>query len=79
MRYQSAMDAQRYKQSKLMSASKNSLPQRKTPLSLEIDALEVYTHSLFYEFQEELIRACVHCGCKSMIVNEDIETIYIID
>ncbi|KAL2924977.1 Protein FAR1-RELATED SEQUENCE 5 [Bienertia sinuspersici] len=45
MRYESAMESQRHKQSKLLSQSKNSKPQRKTPLDLEKHASELYTHT----------------------------------
>ncbi|KAL2944102.1 Protein FAR1-RELATED SEQUENCE 5 [Bienertia sinuspersici] len=47
MRYQSAMDSQRHKQSKLLSESKNSKPHRKTPLDLEKHASKLYTHTFF--------------------------------
>ncbi|KAL2893434.1 Protein FAR1-RELATED SEQUENCE 5 [Bienertia sinuspersici] len=70
MRYQSAMDAQRYKQSKLVAASKYSIPHRKTPLDLEIHASE---------FQSELIAASFDCGLQNVTISEDMETFCIID
>ncbi|XP_074314281.1 protein FAR1-RELATED SEQUENCE 5-like [Silene latifolia] len=52
MRFQSAMDQQRYTQKSLDRDSDHSLPQTKTLLSLEVHASTVYTHTLFYEFQQ---------------------------
>ncbi|KAL2900464.1 Protein FAR1-RELATED SEQUENCE 5 [Bienertia sinuspersici] len=79
MRYQSAMDCQRHKQSKLLSESKNSKPQRKTRLDLEKHASELYTHTVFYEFQNELLAACCNCGLHSMIPEEDVQIVTLID
>ncbi|KAL2905241.1 Protein FAR1-RELATED SEQUENCE 5 [Bienertia sinuspersici] len=79
MRYQSVMDSQRHKQSKLLSESKNSKPQRKTPLDLEKHASELYTQTVFYEFQNELLAACFDCGLHSMIAEEDVHIVTLID
>lgn len=73
------MDVQRHKQSKLMYDCNNSTPKRKTPLDLEIHALKVYTHSIFYDFQVELVAACFDCGCQGMEKDDHIENISIID
>ncbi|KAK9668943.1 hypothetical protein RND81_13G097500 [Saponaria officinalis] len=61
MRYQTAMDAQRWKHSKLTADSKNSSSVLATPLLLEKHASEFYTPSIFYEFQEELKESCFRC------------------
>ncbi|XP_074267103.1 protein FAR1-RELATED SEQUENCE 5-like [Silene latifolia] len=55
MRFQSAMDQQRYTQKSLDRDSDHSLPQTKTLLSLEVHASTVYTHALFYEFQQQAL------------------------
>lgn len=62
----SAMDAQRHKQAKLNSDNKHSKPQRRTPLEIEFHASEVYTHSIFRDFQTELIAALFNCGMSEM-------------
>ncbi|KAK9667988.1 hypothetical protein RND81_13G026600 [Saponaria officinalis] len=57
MRFQTAMDGQRWKHSKLTADSKNSSPILSTPLKLERQASEFYTPNVFYEFKEELKQA----------------------
>ncbi|XP_074300369.1 protein FAR1-RELATED SEQUENCE 5-like [Silene latifolia] len=51
MRFQSAMDAQPWKHSKLTADSKNSSPILSTPLSIEKKCAEFYTPPVFYDFQ----------------------------
>ncbi|XP_074283759.1 protein FAR1-RELATED SEQUENCE 5-like [Silene latifolia] len=53
MRFESAMDAQRWKQSKLIAESKNSFPDLETPHLLEKHASEFYTPVMFSEFKNE--------------------------
>ncbi|XP_074271233.1 protein FAR1-RELATED SEQUENCE 5-like [Silene latifolia] len=62
MRFESAMDAQRWTHSKLVAQSKNSFPQLSTPLVLEKHASEIYTPTIFGEFQKEVEAACYSCG-----------------
>ncbi|XP_074267091.1 protein FAR1-RELATED SEQUENCE 2-like [Silene latifolia] len=62
MRFQSAMDQQRYTQKYLDRDSDNSLPQTKTLLSLEVHASTVYTHALFYEFQQQCVDSLNSCS-----------------
>ncbi|KAK9672833.1 hypothetical protein RND81_12G127800 [Saponaria officinalis] len=66
MRYESAMDAQRWKQSKLIADSKNSFANLLTPLDLEKHASEFYTPTIFFEFQDELKAACFSCGVENI-------------
>ncbi|KAK9751032.1 hypothetical protein RND81_02G237200 [Saponaria officinalis] len=79
MRYQTAMDAQRWKNSKLTADSKNSSPVLATPLLLEKHASEFYTPSIFYEFQEELKESCFRCGLEKISKEEKTEKISVID
>ncbi|XP_074306242.1 protein FAR1-RELATED SEQUENCE 5-like [Silene latifolia] len=65
MRFQSAMDQQRYTQKSLDRDSDHSLPQTKTLLSLELHASTVYTHALFYEFQQQ----CVDVGVSVLNID----------
>ncbi|XP_074277314.1 uncharacterized protein LOC141600956 [Silene latifolia] len=62
MRFQSAMDQQRYTQTSLDRDSDHSLPQTKTLLSLEVHASTVYTHALFYEFQQQCVDYLNSCS-----------------
>ncbi|XP_074277128.1 protein FAR1-RELATED SEQUENCE 5-like [Silene latifolia] len=64
MRFESAMDAQRWKQSKLIADSKNSFPNLETPHPLEKHAYVFYTPVIFSEFQVEWNAACFTCGVK---------------
>ncbi|XP_056695421.1 protein FAR1-RELATED SEQUENCE 9-like [Spinacia oleracea] len=64
LRYDSALDAQRYEQDELVKKSKN-LPSLVNPLQLEKHASLFYTHALFYEFQQECEAACFACGIES--------------
>ncbi|XP_048496406.1 protein FAR1-RELATED SEQUENCE 5-like [Beta vulgaris subsp. vulgaris] len=79
MRYESAIDAQRHKQTRLTYDLRNSMSQRKTPLDLKIHTSEEFTHSIFYEFQTELVLACFHCNIQSMTNEEEFDNICIID
>ncbi|KAL2942649.1 Protein FAR1-RELATED SEQUENCE 5, partial [Bienertia sinuspersici] len=51
----------------------------KTPLDLEKHASKLYTHTIFYEFQNELLAACFNCGLHSMIPDENIQIVTLID
>lgn len=79
MCFESAMDAQRYKQSKLNSDNKHSSVPLKTPLDLEKDASKIYTHAIFKDFQEELYAALFFCGMIDMTKVEEAEVYSIND
>ncbi|XP_074271292.1 protein FAR-RED IMPAIRED RESPONSE 1-like [Silene latifolia] len=53
---------ERYTQKSLDRDSDHSLPQTKTLLSLEVHASTVYTHALFYEFQQQCIDSLNSCS-----------------
>ncbi|KAK9675756.1 hypothetical protein RND81_11G028600 [Saponaria officinalis] len=74
-----AMDAQRWKHSKLTADSRNSSPILSTPLKLERQASEFYTPNVFYEFQEELKKACFQCGLEKIVSKETAENISVAD
>ncbi|XP_074306283.1 protein FAR1-RELATED SEQUENCE 5-like [Silene latifolia] len=65
LRFQSAMDQQRYTQKSLDRDSDLSLPVTKTMLHLEIHASTVYTHALFYEFQKQCVSSLNSCSGDS--------------
>ncbi|XP_074278512.1 protein FAR-RED IMPAIRED RESPONSE 1-like [Silene latifolia] len=62
MRFESAMDTQRWPQSKLIAQSKYSFPDLATPLDLEKHAAETYTPRIFEEFKVEIKAACFTCA-----------------
>ncbi|XP_074314059.1 protein FAR1-RELATED SEQUENCE 3-like [Silene latifolia] len=69
MRFESAMDAPRWKQPKLIVESKNSFPSLETPHSLENHASVFYTPIIFSEFQVEWNASCFTCGVKVLGVD----------
>ncbi|XP_074298731.1 protein FAR1-RELATED SEQUENCE 5-like [Silene latifolia] len=80
IRFQSAMDAQRWKHSKLTADSKNSSPILSTPLSIEKKCAEFYTPPVFYDFQEELKGACYSCIEANKSTKErDVERLFVMD
>ncbi|XP_074297626.1 protein FAR1-RELATED SEQUENCE 5-like [Silene latifolia] len=62
LRFQSAMDQQRYTQKSLDRDSDLCLTRTKTMLHLEIHASFVYTHALFYEFQKRCVSSLNSCS-----------------
>ncbi|XP_074305998.1 protein FAR-RED IMPAIRED RESPONSE 1-like [Silene latifolia] len=79
MRFQSAMDAQRWKYAKVTADDKNSSPKLSTPLLLEKKTSEFYTTTVFYQFQEELQAACFTCGLSPRTTEDNNEHISIMD
>ncbi|XP_074298769.1 protein FAR1-RELATED SEQUENCE 5-like [Silene latifolia] len=64
--YESALEAQRHKQSKLNSDNKHSEIPRKTKSNLEVNASEIYSHNIFKNFQTELVAALSDCRFKDV-------------
>ncbi|XP_021733064.1 protein FAR-RED IMPAIRED RESPONSE 1-like [Chenopodium quinoa] len=56
----------RHTQNKIDNDSKNKRPECKTPIPLEKDASELFTTTIFYEFQYELEIGCFNCGVEEM-------------
>ncbi|XP_074291899.1 protein FAR1-RELATED SEQUENCE 5-like [Silene latifolia] len=75
--YESALEAQRHKQSKLNSDNKHSEIPRKTKSNLEVHASEIYSHNIFKDFQTELVAALSYCHFKD-VEKIDETKIYII-
>ena len=61
MRYESALELQRYGQLQLDNEISSSMPLLKTTKDLERHASEVYTFTNFYKFQDEFWNACMDC------------------
>ncbi|XP_074289027.1 protein FAR-RED IMPAIRED RESPONSE 1-like [Silene latifolia] len=66
MCFESVMEEERHKQSKLNSDNKHSQIPLKTKLNLEVHASEIYTHTIFKDFQTELVAALFQCGLKDV-------------
>ncbi|XP_074283213.1 protein FAR1-RELATED SEQUENCE 5-like [Silene latifolia] len=64
--YESALEAQRHKQSKLNSDNKHSEIPRKTKSNLEVHDSEMYSHNIFKDFQTELVAALSDCRFKGV-------------
>ncbi|XP_074278085.1 protein FAR1-RELATED SEQUENCE 5-like [Silene latifolia] len=64
--YESALEAQRHKQSKLNSDNKHSEIPWKTKSNLEVHASEMYSHNIFKHFQTELVVALSDCRFKDV-------------
>ncbi|XP_074301524.1 protein FAR1-RELATED SEQUENCE 5-like [Silene latifolia] len=74
--YESALEAQRHKQSKLNSDNKHSEIPRKTKSNLEVHASEMYSHNIFKDFQTI---GCDFVDCRFKDVEKIDETkIYIL-
>ncbi|XP_019166895.1 PREDICTED: protein FAR1-RELATED SEQUENCE 5-like [Ipomoea nil] len=61
VQYESVLETQRHRQSKLNAESEGSLPEFKTPLALERHTVQVFTLTVFYELQLEIEAACFYC------------------
>ncbi|XP_021751654.1 protein FAR1-RELATED SEQUENCE 5-like [Chenopodium quinoa] len=70
--FECALDAQRHTQNKMDNDSKNKRPECKTPIPLEKDAPELFTTTIFYDFQYELEIGCFNCGVEEMKKDNEI-------
>ncbi|XP_074315166.1 protein FAR1-RELATED SEQUENCE 2-like [Silene latifolia] len=62
LRFQSAMEQQRYNHRLLDAASDSTLPQVSSKTMIEKHASKIYTHAVFYEFQEQVQMAPCSCA-----------------
>ncbi|XP_074296968.1 protein FAR1-RELATED SEQUENCE 9-like [Silene latifolia] len=62
--FQSAMEQQRYNQRFLDAASDSTLPQVSSKTVIEKHASKIYTHTVFYEFQEQVQMAPCSCAVR---------------
>ncbi|XP_019160887.1 PREDICTED: protein FAR1-RELATED SEQUENCE 5-like [Ipomoea nil] len=61
VQFESVLETQRYKQSKLNAESEGYLPDFKTPLALERYLAQMFTITIFYELQQEIEAGCFYC------------------
>ncbi|XP_074264481.1 protein FAR1-RELATED SEQUENCE 2-like [Silene latifolia] len=64
LRFQSAMEQQRYNQRFLDAASDSTLPEVSSKTMIEKHASKIYTHTVFYEFQEQVQAAPCSCAIR---------------
>ena len=64
--FDTAMDSQRFKYGKNTHDSKYTTPEFKTHLEVEKEAAELYTHTVFYDVQDEICESLFHCFSLSV-------------
>ncbi|PNY09356.1 protein FAR1-related sequence 5-like [Trifolium pratense] len=79
MRFESALDAQRYKELLADNNSLHTLPKLKLDRGLERHGRDIYTRENFYIFQNELWAACVDCGVENRNQKDGMDILHIID
>ncbi|PWA52021.1 FAR1 DNA binding domain, Zinc finger, SWIM-type, MULE transposase domain, FHY3/FAR1 family [Artemisia annua] len=75
--FDTAMDSQRFKYGKNTHDSKYTTPEFKTHLQVEKEAAELYTHTVFYDVQDEIFESLFHCFSLS-VQQDDTSLTYII-
>ncbi|WCJ25079.1 hypothetical protein M5689_006990 [Euphorbia peplus] len=75
MRFETALDGQRHAQGHNDTDSKYSKPTCKTPLKMEMHASEMFTRTLFYEVQKQIVAASFFCGVKNIEIDNEKHTI----
>ncbi|XP_074291469.1 protein FAR-RED IMPAIRED RESPONSE 1-like [Silene latifolia] len=78
MRFQTAMDQQRYTRRCDDYNSDHSFPELKTELPIEKHGAIIYTHAVFKVFQEEVM-AADSCGVDDFEKEEHVRIIHVID
>ncbi|XP_021764022.1 protein FAR1-RELATED SEQUENCE 1-like [Chenopodium quinoa] len=73
MRYETALDAQRHCQAENDNESQKKFPQCKTELLIVRHGSEVYTVSVFYEFQDDVHSAFYCCGVDELRKEDGID------
>ena len=79
MRYESALELQRYGQLQLDNETSSSMPLLKTTKDLERHASEIYTFTNFYKFQDEFWNACIDCEIENRQPIDDGFIITVVD
>ncbi|VFQ77329.1 unnamed protein product [Cuscuta campestris] len=71
MQFESAMEDQRFKFTRLNSESESGIPVFKTPLKIEKHAASLFTLSVFYDVQKEICASCFSCAIVGIQNSED--------
>ncbi|GKC69595.1 FAR1 DNA binding domain, zinc finger, SWIM-type, MULE transposase domain containing protein [Tanacetum coccineum] len=75
--FDTEMDSQRFKYGKNTHDSKYTTPDFRTHLQVEKEAAERYTHTLFYDVQDEIYASLFHC-CSLSVQEDDTSFNYVI-
>ena len=76
MRYESAVELQRYGQLQADNEISYSMPLLKTSKDLERHASEIYTYANFYKFQDKIWNACMDCEIEErQAIDEGLDSI----
>ncbi|XP_020251226.1 protein FAR1-RELATED SEQUENCE 5-like, partial [Asparagus officinalis] len=79
LRYESAMEKQRHTNARLNYEGTKSMPRMDTPLLLERDAAELYTRTMFYEVQSEIISSYYDMSINSISEEDGVKIFSIKD
>ncbi|PWA52569.1 FAR1 DNA binding domain-containing protein [Artemisia annua] len=75
--YDTAIDSQRYIYGKNTHNSNYTTPEFKTHLVIEKEAAEFYTHTIFYDVQDEIFSSLMHC-CSLSVQENDYCSVFLI-
>ncbi|KAK9668636.1 hypothetical protein RND81_13G073800 [Saponaria officinalis] len=73
MRFENAVDQQRYTQKKLDNENRHSSPKLLSQLPIEIHGARVYTHEMFEEFQREVISSTTGLSARGFSEETGVE------
>ncbi|GJW83238.1 FAR1-related sequence 5-like protein, partial [Tanacetum coccineum] len=79
MSYELAMERQRYRQEALDFKTIDAAPKCDTKLAIERHAARVYTRTIFFLVQMEIIKGCWSCMIQDVKINEGCKTVIIRD
>ena len=68
--YETAMEKQRHAQRILNEHTANTKPKMKTELPIEAHAAEVYTRTMFFKIQREILKGCWACSADTFSSDE---------
>ena len=75
VRFETALEEQRKKESQEDNASLHTLPLLETCWSFESHGRDVYTHEIFAEFQRQVMAARDYCHVKKIVQTGEVRTI----
>ncbi|XP_074300918.1 protein FAR1-RELATED SEQUENCE 5-like [Silene latifolia] len=79
MRFNSAIEQQRYAQRQLDNTNEHSMLEKVGPMQIEVHAALVYTHAIFSEFQKEVKHAICTMGVGGLTTEGVVEYHEVID
>ncbi|XP_074271296.1 protein FAR1-RELATED SEQUENCE 2-like [Silene latifolia] len=79
LRFQSAVEQQCYTQRFLDASSDNTLPEVSSKTMIENHASKIYTHTIFYEFQEQVQAGPCSCAVRGLSKQGNLDIIGVED